>query len=175
MLGKKPDLFEPLFSHLSTGALSEGLNETTWAKHTVSAQISTSLFFFFTVCLNQHPYSALRWNLLIYRYSFKFFLVVFCLSKKLDHLSSGFSHGLGFAGSLLWCFPSFSYMLVVRCVYGSMCRHGSVFQQEYSWDILLLYWARYHNVALGSYFSIEDHWDKSHSRSHFYFVFSCPP
>ena len=38
ILGKKPDLFEPPFSHLSTGAWAEGFNETAWAKHTVSAQ-----------------------------------------------------------------------------------------------------------------------------------------
>ena len=38
ILGRKPDLFEPQVSHLPTGALSEGLNATARAKHTVSAQ-----------------------------------------------------------------------------------------------------------------------------------------
>lgn len=106
--------------------------------------------------------------------SFKIYLLIFYLLKKLYHLSSWFSHNLGFAYFIImvlfsiFFIPCISYildMLMVRCIYGSVCRHCSVFQQEYSlsllWNILLvLHWPRYHNV-LGSCCG-----PMRHSRSH---------
>lgn len=115
--------------------------------HTISTQVSVSHFFFFTVCLNQYSYIAVGWCLLICRSSFKIFLVIFYLLKKLDYLSSGVSHSLSFTDfipMLLFSiflflsvslfsiyFPSISLILEVRCRYGSLCRRSSVFWQEY--------------------------------------------